>query len=282
MSQKEIQTFQDKWDQIIRTYNGNFRSNEKVDKFFSGQFYSSLSEKTQLNDNALPEPYLGDPYNCSVVCLNLNPGAYLPEFQNPEEGRFVTLGKAIEGYSEFAKPFPYLIDDYKFKHDEQLNGGHQWWEKRNEYFNRVFKYKGTKKPFALEICPWRSSSFGNIKLNKGFLEYAEEEIIDVASIVALNSDLNFVYSVGAIFRNLFTKMPGRFEKVQFVNQQNYKQAGYEYPLNGQNKPTNREISLWKDKNFDVIYINTTAQGSNKNPSPLFDKIIQSLISKHKI
>ena len=278
--EKQILNFQNKWDTIINSFNGNFRSKEIIDKFFSGEFYTYSSADKMLNERALPEPYLGDPSNCSIVCLNLNPGQYLEAFQNPINGIFITKGNALKSYSKFAKKFPYLNDDYKIKNDKALNGGHKWWEKRNNYFKRVFNYSGDSLPFALEICPWRSAKFGNLKINSEFLSYVENNVFDIASIISLKAEINFVFSVGADFRRLFEKIPSRFIKLQEVSDKNSIELGYIFPRKKNNVLIKRRISIWKDTKYNVHYINTSAQGGNTNPSPDFDLVIRRLISEN--
>lgn len=275
----KIKNYQKKWDKIINSFNGNFRSNEDVDKFFTGEFYKSSNQKEKLIENALPEPYLGNPKNCSVVCLNLNPGQYLKEFQDPINGVFVKKGGAIKSYSSFAKTFPYLDDSLKIKNDEKLNGGHKWWEGRNRYFNRIFNYNGNKLPFSLEICPWRSSKFDKIMYTKEFFEYIEKNVFDLASQVSSNADVNLVFSVGAPFRIIFEKLPDRFDKIKEITQKNASESGFTYPRKNDGKLVNRRFSIWMDKKYNVKYINTSAQGGNKNPGQHFDKIIQKLIAQ---
>lgn len=275
----EIDNYQKKWDKIIGSYDGDFRSDEDVDKFFTGEFYKNSNQEKRLYENALPEPYLGNPKNCSIVCLNLNPGQYLKEFQDPIDGIFVKKGGAIKSYSSFAKTFPYLDNSLKIKNDEELNKGHKWWESRNRYFNRIFNYNGSKLPFALEICPWRSSKFGGLKYNKEFLEYVEKNVFDLASQVSFNSDLKIVFSVGAPFRRIFEKLPNRFNKIREITQKNASESGFTYPRKNDGKLVNRRISIWLDTKYNVRYINTSAQGGNKNPSRHFDGIIQELIAQ---
>lgn len=278
---KKINDFQNKWDSIISSYDGDFRSDDDVDKFFSGEYYKAPNQNKELMDNALPEPYLGDPYNNSIVCLNLNPGKYLEKIQHPVDGIFVAKGNAIKSYSTFAKGFPYLQDKYKIDEKGKQNDGHKWWESRNKYFKRLFNYDGNKSPFALEICPWRSSEFGRLKTNKEFKDYVKENIIDIASEVSLNSDIKIVFSVGAPFRRIFERLKDRFKLIKELTQDNAEEHGYNFPVKEDGHLVNRRISIWLDKEYEVYYLNTSAQGGNKNPAQNFDKIIQKLIAEHK-
>lgn len=43
-------------------------------------------QKTELLPELMPEPYMGDPYNCSVTIMNYNPGAFNHK-TNTEEGQ---------------------------------------------------------------------------------------------------------------------------------------------------------------------------------------------------
>ena len=278
---KKIENYQKKWDSIIRSFDGSFRSNEDVDEFFSTKFYKHSKPNEKLNDKALPEPYLGDPYVNSIVCLNLNPGQFLENFQDPKNGIFVTKGNAIDSYSKFAKDFPYLTEKYKIKNDNEQNGGHKWWEKRNEYFKRLFNYEGNNLPFAIEVCPWRSSKFGSLKYTREFLKYVEDNVFDLASEVSLNSDIKLVFSVGAPYRILFEKLPSRFVRIIEITEKNAKNHGFSYPVKENGSLVNRRISIWQDKKYNVTYVNTSAQGGNKNPAKYFDKIILKLIKENQ-
>lgn len=97
-----------------------------------------LSNSTVLSNppyyDIMPEPFLGNPEEdgSSIVMINLNPGF--------TEGDQITLSRANTQarfnkrnikFSDFAKPFPYLITP------EVHPAGADWWKKREEYLDRL-------------------------------------------------------------------------------------------------------------------------------------------------
>ncbi len=126
----------------------------------------------------LPEPYWGDPENCSIVILNYNPGggtgmdihAYKFTNGNPKFLPFPpnTMIDYVykHSYSCLAKDFP--IWKIKIPHGrEWLNSyaGRKWWLEKKNWVNHIVCAKSngidteTIPPFAMELCGWHSKNW---------------------------------------------------------------------------------------------------------------------------
>lgn len=277
---EKIDSFINKWDEIINGYakTNNFRSSLDEDLFFQGEFYSPASPDHQLIDDALPEPYLGDPYNSGYVCLNLNPGKYIEALQHPIKGKFNQEGNALDSFRAFAMEFPYLTEKYKSPNvSSKDNGGHKWWKQRHSYYKRLLNNSSISNPFALEICPWRSSRFGSLRRTESFFKYFTTNILDIASIAAINSENSTVFSIGSIYHYMFQELSNstRFNQIKYISSQD--QQGFSFPKRKDGKTVQRHLSLWKDEEYKIYYFNTYAPGSNKPASQEFDDIIRTIL-----
>ena len=65
-----MKNFINHWDEVFAHWvkNGSLSMTES--------HWNQQKEKIGLFPELMPEPYLGDPYNCSVVIMNYNPGAF--------------------------------------------------------------------------------------------------------------------------------------------------------------------------------------------------------------
>lgn len=114
------------------------------------QIHSHLLQQA----NALPEPYCGDPYNCSAVIMNYNPGSMTPTLQQHPNGSFILTFKPNFAYKYFAKNFPYLTNPL-INGTNSTGGG--FWKIRDGWIKRLILIKynihSNKNPFAIDICP---------------------------------------------------------------------------------------------------------------------------------
>lgn len=133
-----------------------------------------------VQPDLMPEPYWGDPTNCSIVIANLNPGRG-NDFDrlhpgNAHEESVVWLEKLVrekKSYRAVAESFPLLLADDELEKElgpgEKLHdyGGRHWWRYQSgriqwaEYmWHRVAKeHKTPFRPFAMELCGWHSSGW---------------------------------------------------------------------------------------------------------------------------
>ena len=223
----------------------------------------SVNSKIEPFLEYLPEPYLGDPFNTDAVFLNYNPGpVFLDNTQHRLEGSFVKEYKAIKEYKYFAINTPY------FKHKSGF------WADRKKFLSRLINKPFSEvKLFALEICPFHSSSF---KLSYTDLLisklYIQDNVLKIAEVAAQQSSIKTIISVGKDYYNLFQLLD--FKLVKEINQTS---NGVNWPIKKDANKINRSISLWKSPSGG-IYFNTWAPGSNKISSKEFDDIIKNIIN----
>lgn len=222
----------------------------------------SVRRKIEPYVDFLPEPYLGDPFNAKAVFLNYNPGPVIVDCQNKTIGSFIKDFNAVENYKNFAINTPYYTHKSGF------------WADRMKFLSRLTNSSFEEsKIFALEICPWHSSSF---KLSESDLKnskkYFQENVLNIAEVVAQNSSVKTIFSVGKDYYNLF-KLLG-FKLVKEIDQTTKDKR---WPVKKDGTKVNRSISIWKS-NTNGVYFNTWAPGSNRISSKEFDNIILDLIS----
>ena len=141
-----------------------------------------------VQPNLMPEPYWGDPANCSIVIANLNPGGGEdPDETTPKTRCEKAHRDAIKwfmgevktsGYWNVAKRAPvFLSADELSKLDATSDksgwarfscyNGWKWWYERGgrrqwaEHFCRDLAPEATRglKPFAMELCGWHSAKW---------------------------------------------------------------------------------------------------------------------------
>ena len=219
----------------------------------------SVNSKIEPFLDYLPEPYLGNPFNADAVFLNYNPGPVMELEQHKVNGIFVTDYKAIKDFNHFALNTPYF------------NGKKGFWADRQKFLSRLLnKPYDTTTFFALEICPFHSSSFklspSDIKVAS---EYIENNVLKIAEEVAKQTTLESIISVGKDYYHLFNLL--NYELRKEVDQTSNIES---WPTNKFGIKVNRNISLWKSPSGG-IYVNTWAPGSNKISSKEFDNIINN-------
>ena len=225
-------------------------------------------QRHQLIADALPEPYLGDPYKCSAVFINLNPGGVMEKQQLHSNGEFITEGKAALNYYEFAKNFPYQGDKYS------CNGGVIWWNQRKKWINRLLStvkesdnFVSKLEPFAVELCPWHSLGFAGFRQNDRLKTYMKEYIFDFVAQAIKNSELGFGISVGKAIKNLLIELDFEANEIKNDNA----------PRKKDNSIINREYCYFKLPNGKIL-LNTWAPGSNKMPSPAWNDFEKDFIN----
>lgn len=141
-----------------------------------------------VQPNLMPEPYWGDPANCSIVIANLNPGGGEDPAETSPKTRCKKAHRdAIKwfmgevktsGYWNVAKRAPvFLSADELSKLDATSDksgwarfscyNGWKWWYERGgrrqwaEHFCRDLAPEATRglKPFAMELCGWHSANW---------------------------------------------------------------------------------------------------------------------------
>ena len=140
------------WDQLVNKW---FQDMKALEPF--------MDNARSLSLRHIPEPFYGDMDDCSIVIINLNPGAGLCEqcwFNQNQTGLFINDIK-LNNYSGYAKSFPLLSSRGPLP---SVN----WWNKRYTWIKRILELNkhycnkqidDNKMPFAIELVPLHSQSF---------------------------------------------------------------------------------------------------------------------------
>lgn len=283
---KTAQDFIDYWDYNIKMWANRIVNSNGLT---SNEFFWP-EKKIGLIPELIPEPYYGDPNNCSIVILNFNPHADV----NPDNSKNGTdtchikhvknintvCGQLVTyGYSKVAKDFPILGEKDEINPFHSYDG-RPWWVKKKEWLNRLFnaKYKeidakgkkSSKRPFALELCAWHSSNWRGVSYKDVILENIAARLEGVLTQSILNSDLKIGVCVGAAFGDKILRRMG-FEEIKVpqsvvckgnVVAESEIQSTKTYY---RNNSKSRGYRVFRHKSGAII-INTWAPGSNGSPN----------------
>lgn len=256
--------------------------------------------KTELEYDVLPQPYLGNIRDHSVITLNLNPSRSKKNKENIEfEENYLPKFKEKKNYYEYAESFPTYYT-------------HPFWQNQDKWIDRIFKDLGKEKPsekkikpFAIEICPWGSKSFQKLDIvdEDEIVEYMDNYVFDVIEKVITNSRLKMVLSVGKAYYDIFQK--SEFENLEEISSKPFQREVFKFsndkykthldlslsennmyveekiskiPYNWPIKFVQRSFSIWEKDG--ILYFNTYASGSNSPPGDHFDEIQNDLIKRH--
>ena len=293
---KSTREYLDHWDEFFVVWKKNPKATFEEDFIWKNR--KGTGEK-KLEYDVLPQPYLGNIENHSVITLNLNPSRSRKNEENIEfEKNNLPKFKKAENYHEYAKGFPtYDID---------------FWQDQDDWINRIFEKLGKEKPpkepepllpFAIEICPWGSKKFQTLKIDHELIKYMNEYVFDVIEKAIVNSKLKIVLSVGKAYYDIFEHKESGFRKIiECTKSQNSKawdlkldkdeeikaelsKAFFEeaWPKKKENNEdlryVNRSFSFWKKNG--VIYFNSWSPGSNKPPGKEFEKIEEEFFRIYK-
>lgn len=174
--------------------------------------------KQQINllPELMPEPYLGDPHNCSVVIMNYNPGAADYDL-NTDEGRNKYRNDAVHhsrldnpksmcyhyarNYRERVAAGGYLGKgvDLMYETSGLTESGKKWWNRRLNWFKRLVP-DSNKLPFAIELCGWHSNKWGAVNFkDENLLRTLKELLAPVIEEAIKNSDLGIGLCVGKLW-----------------------------------------------------------------------------------
>ena len=258
--------------------------------------------KQQFSDDAYhqdlefcPGLFLGDPENCSVVTINLNPGA--PCGVKPLN----IIQKLVNsnGYSYYAKRFDYLAPPTKIPNindtlltqvelnsfNQNYNGsdtGVQWWQKRNQWLTRLFS-NCQKKPFALELSPWSSSRWNvhNILEDKKILRYLGCYVIAPAIKATKTAVVPLIVCVGKTIADVLEKFDFRPLKGYCWCDRNPCANCAYWPKNKTNNNKNivRTYRLLYNATYDCLALCVWTTGNNTTPSPYFTRVETCIFNK---
>ena len=241
-----------------------------------------MSLGVNIQNNFIPEPFMGDPGNCSFVIVNLNPGAGVCHScfnQQNVSGTLINKVKT-QGYSNAVKDFPYLRDGKTVGlTDWDDSPGRKWWKSKERWIKHMLNvcvpfYDPSNPiyPFAMELFAWHTKSWPstlNGKMEKSgiFGSTIESDVIEPLHEVIKGSKFKFAFCVGKPIGDI----TGSFAMFKKLNSS---------PI--QPLPTKeRFYDVYSDDKGCYI-VNTWAQGGNKYPSDAFYKKEEKIFRNHQI
>jgi hypothetical protein len=286
---ENVEVYLTKWNTFFEEWKKNPEVTFNEDKVWSqhkGKVKTDAKKKeTKLDYGLLPQPYLGDITNHSVITLNLNPCRTKQEKSVSEFKENLGKFSSASNYHEYAKDFPTY--DISF------------WQDQANWFKRIFKerleFDIEKKPFAIEICPWNSESWLALKINEEMVNYLNEHVFNVIEKAIKYSDFKIVFSVGKAYYDLFNHNSDFIKIEEFTKSQNNGTLNFhsddqdrkskiesiwpqKQDKNSTTRYVNRSFSFWKKNN--ITYVNTWGPGSNKPPGRDFIELESEFIKKY--
>ena len=199
--QKIINDFLEYWDNILNQWiqTGTIPDSEshwKNEELVSPKFSKLILQRI------MPGPYLGNPYNCSTVILSYNPGSkpYNLETKEGKEKYF----EDEEHHSQISNPTKMA---YKYAHNPRWRtaddafqnlhpDGKKWWKKHLDWIKEIVP-ESSNNPFSIELCPWHSYKWQNLKYNKKLLNTLSTRLSSVIEETIRKSDLGIGFCIGA-------------------------------------------------------------------------------------
>ena len=276
------QEFIDYWDKTIKKWadsGGNIPGSEQA--WFEGN--SKLKDWVKL----MPEPYWGNPENCSIVVLNYNPYC-TPEIDESCDGfidnkrdKTTACGLMADKYSDIAKSFPILNKPLKCPY--KCFGGVGWWKRKGKWLNHIIASYNPEiinselKPFALELCGWHSPEWRFVKINKKTRKNILDNVIPVFREAISNSEVKFGLCIGKGLGDIL---------LQLTNTQGEQNKYNEKIIPNLYKELNPKLQK-KYRNYRVLDLGegtlvlNTYGGRNPTPSPDFADFEKKLIETIK-
>lgn len=191
------------WDEVVRQWLENNADYSKFEKEVEEQslIIEAINNKFRdqpeyrLNTIHMPEPYWGDPRDCSIVLLDYNPAG------GPRVNRHTTIScKSCAGCDSLSKIDKEVIPSMtfiKYVEEKRIKGkkgyssialtgpvfeakkglewfwdadngyeGYDWWQQKCGWLDHLVEVTSGKKdekklPFAMELCGWHSQKWNN-------------------------------------------------------------------------------------------------------------------------
>jgi hypothetical protein len=240
-----------------------------------------------LQVNALPEPYCGDPHNFSALILQLNPGLADPVTQMWQNGTFIQYIRNNGTYYNFAKIFPYFPSAIL----QASTAGQKFWITRNKWISRLVgtaskNIPGSLNPLAIDLCPWHSQAWKGFRLNQILQTYIQNYIIDPIPNLILNAKFKLVLCVGNDFNSIF-------QRLGFTLLTSFGPGSLNMWPSNINGPINRYYKIWEASvkvNFEntnagnkgrILFLVTYSQGGFTCPSSVFQNVELHILN-HKV
>lgn len=193
------------WDEVIQDWFCDKMDTEQ-------QYYGNL-----VNPYYLPEPYIGNPKQCSFIIVNYNAGGgdnrdpmiYKDCAGCPKNIESLISYVQKRSYSEVMTQFPFLLKEGNLE-EMGLKGiedysGYKWWQAKKEWINHVAKVTNVPTideglmPFAIELCAWHSKSWSDTKIlikEEPLKAIVEKRVIDIIIKATKLSKAHFAYFIG--------------------------------------------------------------------------------------
>ncbi len=180
----------------------------------------------KLRPSHIPEPYWGDPCNCSIVIVNYNPGGGTGENRHTYRGKGDsypdnTMVKYVNEnkYSQLAKDCPILKKKTDCNEHSWFCGyeGWKWWDKKKKWIQHLEESIPQEKddsqdakdslPFCIDLCAWHSHQwrykkkdiFDNSKLKDSITERFVAPLLYAIE----KSDCHLAVCIGAMYSSEF-------------------------------------------------------------------------------
>lgn len=246
--------------------------------------------KIGLYPKLMPEPYIGNPADCSVVILNYNPGAAdynLSTEKGREEYRKDNVHHTrlddpeamcyyyARNFRERAFAGGYLGrgKDPKYDTSGLHPAGKKWWEKRLDWLKKLVP-ESKKLPFALELCGWHSKNWRSCNYTPEIKAYIAKHIIPVLKDAIRKSDLGIGLCVGKQFGDTVLGELGFSDITGELGLDIKDQSRGWQPI----PKVNRWYRVYRSADGSYI-INTWSIGSNRQPGVRFEEAEKDLINK---
>ena len=272
------------WDEVLGYWveNGNVHPSEE---------YWDM-QKIGLYPELMPEPYIGDPYNCSLLIMNYNPGAHDYDLST-EEGMKDYRKDAVHhsglddpqrmchyyarNYRERVRAGGYLGRGVDPMYDTSCltKGGKCWWCKRLDWFKELVPHSD-KLPFAIELCGWHSHEWGGVKFTPELLARLKSLLAPAIEEAIKNSDLGIGICIGTQWSSIVLPAFGYKDVTgEVMGLDNYKR-GWK-PLVG----TRSYCILRNDNGTYILNTWKSGFGNMDVPKPEFREVEREIIDKIK-
>lgn len=260
--------------------------NQTINNLFVNPPVSSypMSLGINIQKDFMPEPFHGDPDNCSFVIVNLNPGTGVCHSCLKQQNISGTLINKVKtfGYSNAVKDFPYLRDEKVVGLVDWDNSpGRKWWKGKERWIKHILNIFDNSYdpkdpiperyyPFAMEMFAWHTKEWPNTlncKMEKtgGFGTNICNDVIEPLYDAIKSSKYKLAVCVGKPIGNIIDS----FRLFNKINSNPIQ------PL----PPKKRFYDVYHDGNGCYI-INTWAQGGNTYPSEAFENIEKELFKTY--
>lgn len=252
------------WDKVIQDWFC-----DKIDT--EQQHYGDL-----VNPNYLPEPYMGNPRQCSFVIVNYNAGG--GDNRDPMickdcvdcSKNTVSLISYVKNrsYNEVMTPFPFLLTKDELakrglKGIENYSGS-KWWQAKKDWINHIAKVANVPTiddglmPFAIELCAWHSKSWSNteILIKEPLKAVVEKRVIDIIIKATKQSKAHFAYFIGK-------------KHITVLEDFGFHHIGGDSKEAKDKKGGNRYFAIYQHEASNTKAIVTWTIGSNTHPGRIF-------------